>query len=96
MSHIAQEMLRGACLYSEQGQLQGIGGGQARQQPALVCEVSDDELLVELGPHAGIADGDGQSHLRAVHCPLGNQYPASCQTSYLQVSPCFRYECTLK
>ena len=70
-------------LYSEQGKLQCIGGGKAWQQPALVSQVGDDELLIKLGSHACVSDGDSQSHFGAVHCTLGNQNASSCETSNL-------------
>ena len=75
-------------LHSQQGQLEGIGRCQARQQPSLVGQICDDELLVKLWPHAGISDGYGQGSLGPIHSPLGNQYTTSCQAAHLQAIHC--------
>ena len=58
------------------GDLQGIGGGQAREQAPLLGDVFHDHLFPKLGPLAAVAYGNAGPHLTGIHSPLCNQQPA--------------------
>ena len=53
-------------------------------EPPLVGEVGDDQLILELGPLACIADGDGNPQLHAVHRSLCDENATCSQASHLQ------------
>lgn len=57
------------------GDLHGIGGGQARQQAALLCDILHDHLLAKLWPLAAVPDGDASPHLTSINSALGDQQP---------------------
>ena len=55
-------------------QLHGVGGGQGRQQAALVREVLHDALALELRPRARVAQRDAHANLGRIDGALADQH----------------------